>query len=177
MRNTYSYLLLSVAILFAVIVSCRQSSQEPIDVPVYIFPPQENQTEIETEDDTPVITAPQDDDEKEYVVRNIVVDQQNSVFSIGIPAGQREETRVTAQKPIDFWFEYLPAEAKLVVDGEEIQRDPFHWETKVKYTTSVTEFEYRISNTTGDYISYNLHLVPSISGQSVPVIIRQNWIP
>jgi hypothetical protein len=176
MKSIFSYLFLSIVVLCVAISSCRQTPQQTDDAPIYTFPPHENRPDTEPEPEMPVIPSPQERNE-DYTVRNIVVDQQNSVFSIGIPAGQREETEVNAQKPVDFWFEYLPAEAKLEVNGEEVLRDSFHWETKIKYTTSVTKFEYRISNTTGEYISYNLHLVPSVSGESVPVIVRQRWIP
>jgi hypothetical protein len=183
MKKIHLYIFLSIALLCVVVSSCRQSPQQPDipthqgpDVPIYTYPPQEDQPNAEPEPDAPVI-PPTQDSEEDYVVRNIVVDQQNSIFSIGIPAGQSEETNVTAQEPIDFWFEYLPAETKLEVNGVEVQRDPFHWETKIGYTTSVTKFEYKISNTTGNYVSYNLHLVPSAAGESVPVVVRQRWIP
>jgi hypothetical protein len=176
MKMLVLYLFLSIVVLCIAMSSCRQPLQQPDDVPIYTFPPQENQPDTGPEPETPVIPSPQESDE-DYIVRNVVVDRQNSVFSIGIPAGQREETEVTAQTPVDFWFEYLPAEAKLEVNGEEVPRDPFHRETKIQYTTSVTKFEYRIYNTTGEYISYNLHLVPSVSGETVPVIVRQRWIP
>jgi hypothetical protein len=178
MKGIHSSILISVAVLCILMLSCRQAPPQTDDVPVYTFPPQGDQpeTDITPEPETPAATETPDNNDG-YTVRNIVVDRNNSIFSIGIPAGQSEETEVTAEKPIDFWFEYLPAEASLEVNGEKIQRDPFHWETKVSYTTAVTDFEYRIDNTTGNYISYNLHLVPSASGETVPVVIRQRWIP
>lgn len=177
MKGIYSSILIAVTVLCVLILSCRQNPSQTEDIPIFTFPPQSDQPETDTTPETepPAVTQPQNDDD--YTIRNIVVDRNNSIFSIGIPAGQREETEVIAEKPIDFWFEYLPAEVMLEVNGEEIQRDPFHWETKVNYTTSVTNFEYRIYNTTGNYISYNLHLVPSASGEPVPVIVRQRWIP
>jgi len=176
MKKIYSYVLLSIAAFCLLMLSCQQPHQQTGDVPIYTFPPQGNQPVTEAEANAPPSPSPQNNEEG-YIVRNIIVDQQNSIFSIGIPAGQREQTEVTAEKPIDFCFEYLPAEAKLEVNGIEVQRDPFHWETKIGYTTSVTKFEYQISNTTGNYISYNLHLIPSAAGESVPVIVRQRWIP
>jgi len=160
MKKIYSYVFLSIAAFCAVMLSCQQPAQQTGDVPIYTFPPQENQPVTKPEPNALASPSPKDSEE-DYVVRNIVVDQQNSIFSIGIPAGQREQTEVTAEKPIDFWFEYLPAEAKLEINGAEVQRDPFHWETKIRYTTSVIKFKYQISNTTGDYISHNLHLIPS----------------
>ncbi len=106
-----------------------------------------------------------------------MVDEVNSVFSIGIPSGYREKTEVKAEELIDFWFEYLPAEAGLVVNGSEVQRNPNVWETKISYTASVTGFSYEITNTTGQYISYNLHLMPSVAGAKIPVTVRQLWVP
>jgi hypothetical protein len=176
MRNIYLYLLLVSAIFSMALLSCRQSSQQPGDIPIYTFPPQQNQPGAEPGSSTPVTPLPPDT-KGDYIVRNIVVDERNSIFSIGIPAGYREQTEVTAQKPIDFWFEYLLADAKLEVNGVEVQRDPFRWETKIKYTTSTFKFEYQITNKTGNSISYNLHLVPTVPGQSVPVVVRQRWIP
>jgi hypothetical protein len=175
MKKIRIFLFLCITISCIAVTSCRQTAEKP-KVPIYTFPPQENQPDVEPEPDIPVIPSPQESDEN-YIVRNIVVDGRNNIFSIGIPAGQTEETEVAAEKPVDFWFEYLPAEVKLEVNGEEIQRDPFHWETKLKYTTSVTKFEYRVFNTTGQYISYNLYLVPSANDEAVPVIVRQRWIP
>lgn len=176
MRSIYIYLLLGTAIFSIALISCRQSSQQPADIPIYTFPPQQSQPGSPPESSTKIIPSPHDAKE-DYVVRNIVIDERNSIFSIGIPSGYREQTEVTAQKPIDFWFEYLPVEAKLEVNGVEVQRDPFHWETKIRYTTSITKFEYQITNKTGNSISYNLHLVPSVPGQTVPVVVRQRWIP
>jgi hypothetical protein len=176
MKGIYTSIVISIAVLCILTLSCRHTPPQTDDIPIYTFPPRGDQPDNAPEQESPVITQSQDEEDN-YTVRNIAIDRNNSVFSIGIPAGQCEETKVTAENPIDFWFEYLPAEATLEVNGEEIQRDPFHRETKVNYTTAVTDFEYRIDNTTGNYISYNLHLVPSASGETVPVVIRQRWIP
>ncbi len=179
---TRHHLLLVLLLFTAVFLSCQQSPQPPSDlpgeIPIYAFPPQEKQPVNQPQSTPPVVSSPPSNEVKEeYVERNIVVTEQNSIFSIGIPAGSREKTEVIAQKPIDFWFEYLTAEATLEVNGTEVQRKPFSWETKINYTKSVTRFGYEITNTTGNYISYNLHLVPSITGKSVPVMVRQRWIP
>ena len=176
MNKICLYLGLLTVILCTVSLSCKQSYQRPGDIPIYIVPSQENQPGTKPESNAPIIPSPKDTKE-DYVIRNIVVDQRNSIFSIGIPVGQREITKVVAEKPIDFWFEYLTAEVKLEVNGVEVQRNPFHWETKIGYTKSVTQFEYQIFNTTGSPISYNLHLLPSVIGESVHVTVRQRWIP
>jgi len=179
MKNYNSYLPSVLLLLTAAfLLSCQQPQQSPGDVPIYTFPPREKQSGTPLQPDAPVLSSPPSSTPKEeYVERNIVVTERNSIFSIGIPAGSRETTEVIAQKPIDFWFEYLAAEAKLVVDGVEVPRNPFAWETKIKYTKSVTSFKYEITNATGSYISYNLHLVPAIAGESVAVVVRQRWIP
>jgi hypothetical protein len=117
MKGIHSSILISVAVLCILMLSCRQAPPQTDDIPVYTFPPQSDQPDTAPEQESPAITQPQDE-EADYTVRNIVIDQKNSVFSIGIPAGQREETEVTAEKPVDFWFEYLPAEATLEVNGE-----------------------------------------------------------
>jgi hypothetical protein len=179
----YIYLfLLVLSLLTVVFISCHQSTQPlnkiPGEIPIYTFPPKDNQPANQPQSTPPVVSSPPSNEAKEeYVERNIVVTEQNSIFSIGIPAGSKEKTDVIAQKPINFWFEYLAAEAKLEINGTEVQRNPFSWETKIHYTKSVTKFSYEITNTTGNYISYNLHLVPSMTGESIPVVVRQHWIP
>ncbi len=176
MNRIYVYLMMLTVIVGLSITSCQRTPRPPGDIPMYTFPPQNNQQVTTPEPKASINPSPKDKN-GEYIIRNIVVDERNTIFSIGIPSGQREQTEISAQKPIDFWFEYLPAEAKLEVNGIEVQRDPFHWETKIRYTTSVTRFDYQITNATGNAISYNLHLVPSQAGQSVTVVVRQRWIP
>ena len=174
MNNKTITLLLAIAILGTAILSCSKPSQP--DVPLSTYPPQENQPLTAPEPDTQTVPAPNNEPDKDAIVRNIVVDEHNNIFPIGIPAGQQEQTEISADNPVDYWFEYLPAEAKLEIDGKEIQRDPIHWEFKIAHTQSVTKFSYCIHNTTGGDIAYNLHLVPSLSSDSVPVIVRQRWI-
>ena len=175
MKIIYFYYLLATIVLSISLLACRQPA-EP-DVPVLAFPPREEQVNENPEQGLQESTPSQEEQDQGYVIRNIVVDNHNSVFSIGIPSGQQEQTKVEAEKAINFWFEYLPAEAKLEVDGTEVERDTFHWETKIRYTESVTTFEYCIYNTTRTYISYNLHLVPIASADSIPVTVRQRWLP
>jgi len=175
MKTIHSYVLLSIEILCIVVLSCKQSPQQP-DVQIYTFPSPEKQPIDEPESNASISPLPQENKEK-YVERNIVVTEQNSIFSIGIPAGSTEKTEVITEKPIDFWFEYLTADAKLKINGVEVKRDHFHWETKIGYSKSVTKFSYQIFNTTDNYISYNLHMVPSVAGETVPVVVRQRWIP
>lgn len=176
MKSCYLYLLLALLIVPALLLSCVKINQDTGDVPIYTFAPPNNQPGYSPQLNPPISSLPSSTDTgEEYIERNIVIDDRNNIFSIGIPAGYRENTEVTAQSPIDFWFEYLPAEAKLIVDGIEVQRNPFIWETKIRYTGAVTSFKYEIS--TGTYIAYNLHLLPAAAGAQIPVIVRQRWIP
>ncbi|MFC1905481.1 hypothetical protein ACFLXL_01590 [Chloroflexota bacterium] len=178
MRKFSLRLPLTFLMLSAIFLSCQKLPQSPSDIPIYTFPTKDNQQIDKSSSDPSVESSQLSNNAKDdYVERNIVVDERNNVFSIGIPAGSIEKTEVIAEKPIDIWFEYLPAEAKLEVNGKEVQRDPFHWETKISYTKSVAKFAYQISNITGQYLSYNLRLVPSIAGESVSVIVRQRWTP
>ena len=163
------------AIILAAILSASCSSRP--DVPIYTYKPDSIPPAASTPTTpAPVLGSPKQPAEQ-YVERNITVTEQNSVFSIGIPSGWDENTEVIAEKPLDYWFEYLPAEAVLEIDGKEIVRDITKWETKIAYTKSAIRFAYKIKNDTGQAISYNLHLLPSSPGNQVPVKINQRWIP
>ncbi len=108
--------------------------------------------------------------------RQLTVTAANSVFSIGMPAGYTEERQVTAQKPIDFWLEYLPSDnVTLQINGVDVQI-PDRWSNaRIGYTSSVTSFGYVIKNSSTQAISYNLHMVPSKAGDSVPVVTKEKW--
>jgi len=181
MKNIFIYSLITTLLLTGtVIISCTKP--EP-DVPIYTYSPDfdkqeenNNTTPAPTTNKPPALQAEPPSD-KNSVERNIVVDEQNSVFSIGIPSGQKEQTEVEAEQPVNFWFEYLTADAKLVVNGKEVERNPFIFETKIGYTESVTRFNYEITNSTGQMISYNLNIVPAASGAKVAVKVHQKWLP
>jgi hypothetical protein len=108
--------------------------------------------------------------------RQVTVTAANSVFSIGMPPGYTEERQVTAQKPIDFWFEYVPADnVTLEINGVAVQI-PDRWSSaRVGYTSSVTGFSYVIKNSSTQGISYNLHMLPSNAGDSVPLVTKEKW--
>jgi hypothetical protein len=108
--------------------------------------------------------------------RQVTVTAANSIFSIGMPAGYTEERQVTAQKPIDFWLEYLPSEnVTLQINGIDVQI-PARWSNaRIGYVSSVTSFNYVIRNSSTRAISYNLHMVPSKAGDSVPVVTKEKW--
>jgi hypothetical protein len=110
------------------------------------------------------------------VERQITITEGNSVFSIGLPAGYREERSVTAQKPIDFWFEYLTPDMALEVNGQTVEVPVRRSTTKLGYTTNVYNFSYVLRNLSAQPLSYNLHMAPSKAGDSVPAVTREKWI-
>jgi hypothetical protein len=171
-------ILIPITVLIAANLSCQGSNTIPGNVEIHTYPPANNESEFQMQQNgsstqnqlnSPNINRDQSVD------RNITVDERNNVFPIGIPAGYKENTAISAEKPIDYWFEYLPAEAILEIDGNEIQFDSSRWNTKIAYTKSVTNFSYQITDNSTSSISYNLHIVPSVPGQSVAVTIHQRW--
>jgi hypothetical protein len=107
--------------------------------------------------------------------RQVTVTDANSVFSIGLPPGYREERQVNAQKPVDFWFEYLTPEMSLTVNGVPVEIPIRRGTGKTGFTSSVTAFNYVMVNLSGQYLSYNLRVVPSKPGESVPMVTRETW--
>jgi hypothetical protein len=108
--------------------------------------------------------------------RQVTVTAGNSVFSIGMPAGYTEERQVTAQKPIDFWFEYLPTDnVTLAINGIATQMPARQGSARLGYTSNVTSFSYVIKNSSLQAISYNLHMAPSKAGDSVIVVTTEKW--
>ena len=108
--------------------------------------------------------------------RQVTVTEANSVFSIGLPPGYKEERQVNAQKPIDFWFEYLTPDMSLEINGVAVEIPIRRSSTKLGYTSNVTSFSYVMKNLTSQTISYNLRMVPSKAGDSVPAVTREKWI-
>ncbi len=109
--------------------------------------------------------------------RHIVVTQANSVFSIGVPAGYREERQVAAEKPVNFWFEYLTPDVTLEINGAAVEIPASSYRNpKLGYTAGVMSFSYVIKNPTTQPISYNLHMEPAVAGQSVPAVTREKWV-
>jgi hypothetical protein len=170
--------ILSIIILSTIaIISCSSSvpsSQD--DIHMYTFDQNDGSMTPTGEPPTPNQPVPNISDSQKYV-RNEVVTEQNSVFSIGIPAKHTEKTEVTAQKPVDFWFEYVPEDMQLKVDNQMVQRDPTQWELKLRYTENVTKFKYEVRNDSSGMMSYNLHIIPSSTGDSVQVTVTQLYEP
>ena len=107
--------------------------------------------------------------------RQVTVTEANSVFSIGLPPGYREERQVSAQKPVDFWFEYLTPEMSLTVNGAAVEIPVRGASGKIGFTSNVTGFSYVMKNLSGQYLSYNLRIVPSNPGEAVPMVTRETW--
>ena len=108
--------------------------------------------------------------------RHIIITESNSVFSIGMPKGYREERQVTAEKPIDFWFEYIGENITLTVDGNTVDVPARRTSSKLGYKSSVTSFSYTIYNYSSAATSYNLRMTPSKAGDSVPAVTREKWV-
>lgn len=107
--------------------------------------------------------------------RHETVTDTNSVFSIGVPPGYKEERRVTAQKPVDFWFEYLTPGMSLTLNGVPVEITAHYGAGKTAFTSGVMSFSYVMKNNSTQYLSYNLRVVPSTPGTSVPMVTKETW--
>jgi hypothetical protein len=169
------FILTIIIVSTVTVISCSSSipsSQD--DIHMYTFDQSDGNMTPTQEPPTPNQPAPNISDSQKYV-RNEVVTEQNSIFSIGVPANNTEKTEVVAQKPVDFWFEYVPDDMQLKVDNQIVQRDPTQWEFKLRYTQNVTKFKYEARNNSGNMMSYNLHILPSNAGDSVQVTVTQQY--
>jgi hypothetical protein len=154
---------------------CSNAQTDEPDVDIHTFP---------ATTDGPPATPPQTQQPldqpapptNEYNKRSIVVDERNNVFAIGLPAGYQEKREIEAQKPVDVWFEYLPQEIELEVNGVKVERSD-RWEFKIQYMSSITELSYTARNTSSQYLSYNLHIIPSAQGETVSVEVKEWWTP
>jgi len=164
-------MILSAALIFTTACCANPANPLPGGIKVYSFVPPEEQSQIPT---TPPATASPTTQSAEPTERQVTVTASNSVFSIGLPPGYKEERQVTAQKPIDFWFEYVTSDMSLEVNGIPVEL-PLRWSSKIGYTTNVTGFKYVMKNNTSQAVAYNLHMVPSKQGDSVPVVTKEKW--
>jgi hypothetical protein len=170
------------ALLFAyTMTACDQPESDNDQIKIYKFPPQDSS--VPSPDSTesqslssPTIPTTPNVNNQDVIERHIVIDERNSTFPIGVPPGQIEETEVIAERPIDFWFSYVPEDLKLEINGIPVERS-FRWESKIGHTTNVNNFKYTATNATAQYFSYNLHLVSLQAGESVSVTVRQKWSP
>lgn len=151
-------------------ISCN-----PLQQDIIVYPPGTGSPEdARTTPQSPIQQAPSASDDT--IERNITVTEANSIFSIGLPPGYMEEREVNAQEPVDFWFEYLTPGISLKVNGADIEIPADRRNSKLGYMGNVTSFKYIMKNLTGQTVSYNLHIIPSKSGESVPVVTREKWI-
>jgi hypothetical protein len=123
----------------------------------------------------PTSTTPPAVPVPETTERQVTVTEANSVFSIGLPPGYREERTVNAQKPVDFWFEYLTPEMSLTVNGASVEIPVRRGTGKTGFTSNVMGFSYVMVNLSNQYLSYNLRVVPSKTGEPVPMVTRETW--
>ena len=164
---------LSVALLFT---GCVCAPPDPLGGKIQVVGGggDESQNDQVTNSPPPQLTQ-QQSPPTGTVERHITITESNSVFSIGLPPGYKEERQVSAQKPIDFWFEYLNNEMSLSVNGQAIEI-PVRWSSKIGYTRNITSFSYVMKNNSGQYLSYNLRMVPSQPGESVQAVTKEKWI-
>jgi hypothetical protein len=151
---------------------CRPA--DPLQGGIKVYPGNTAGQDTQPTQPQPPIATPATD---KPVERQITVTESNSVFSIGMPPGYTEERYVTAQKPVNFWFEYLTPDVELIVNGKRIDIPQRRTSTKLAYTTDVFGFNYVIRNLTPQAISYNLHIEPSQPGSTVPAYTREKWTP
>lgn len=156
---------------------CMQSCNDPLEGEIKVFSSGAKGIEESPASPNQVTASTQiPPAANEYSERYITITESNSIFSIGIPQGYREERRVESEKPIDFWFEYVNPEVELVVDGSPVEI-PVRWSTdKLGFKSSVRSFSYTIYNSTSDFTSYNLHMAPSKAGEAVKAVTREKYV-
>ena len=166
--------LLAALIIITLAPGCQSCTPDPLQGGVKLYSGDKGGEEDQLPQVTPPPAATQTPavDTKE---RHETVTEANSVFSIGLPPGYREERQVNAQKPVDFWFEYLTPEMSLTVNGASVEIPVRRGTDKVGFTSGVTSFSYVMKNLSAEYLSYNLHIVPSIPGEAVPMVTWETW--
>jgi hypothetical protein len=176
MQNTSAAraVLLVTLIILMLASGCKACTPDPLQEGIKVYSgdkagEQEQPSQVLTPT-TPPQVPPVDTTE-----RQVTVTDANSVFSIGLPPGYREERQVSAQKPVDFWFEYLTPEMSLTVDGAAVEIPVRRGTGKTEFTSNVTGFSYVMVNLSNQYLSYNLRVVPSTPGEAVPMVTRETW--
>ncbi len=177
MDKTALKLVIAMAIPVVILIQsgCNAFACNPLQGGIKVYSGSKGEEPPQSQPPAPLVSQPpsQAGDTKE---RQVTITESNSVFSIGLPAGYREERSVTAQKPIDFWFEYLTTEMALEVNGQPVEIPVRRTTAKVGYTTNVYNFSYVLTNLSAQPLSYNLHMAPSKTGDSVPAVTREKWI-
>jgi hypothetical protein len=167
-------LLIKTSIAALLLTGLVTSCNDPLHGNLKVYPG--NNEEGQPPSNTYTAPAVTPSTKSETTERQITITESNSVFSIGIPKGYREERQVTAEKPIDFWFEYLGENVTLTINGNAVEVPVRRTTAKLGYTSSVTSFSYTIYNYSSAATSYNLRMTPSKAGDSVPAVTREKWI-
>jgi hypothetical protein len=168
-------LALLVCMVMIVLASgCQSCTPDPLQGGIKVYSGNKG-AEQEQPSQVPSPSIPQTVPPVETTERQVTVTEANSVFSIGLPPGYREERRVSAQKPVDFWFEYLTPEMSLTVNGAAIEIPVRRGTGKTGFTSNVMGFSYVMVNQSNQYLSYNLRVIPSNPGESVPMVTRETW--
>ena len=167
-------LLLAAMTIMALASGCRSCTTDPLQGGIKLYSGDKVGEEGQLPQAVPPPAASQTPavDTKE---RHETVTEVNSVFSIGVPPGYREERQVSAQKPVDFWFEYLTPDMSLTVNGVPVEIPVRRGTGKVGFTSGVTGFSYVMKNLSTQYLSYNLRIVPSKPGEAAPMVTRETW--
>jgi len=167
-------MLLAAAIVMMLASGCQSCTPDPLQGGIKVYSGNKG---LEQEQPSPVIPTPSPTPAPttDTTERHETVTDANSVFSIGVPPGYQEERQVNAQKPVDFWFEYLTPDMSLTLNGAKVEIPVSYGAGKTGFTSGVTSFSYVMKNTSKQYLSYNLRIVPSTPGESVPMVTRETW--
>ena len=163
--------LLAAMIIMVLASGCQSCAPDPLQGSVQLYSGNKG-GEPEQHPQAPLAPPQQASQTTE---RHDTVTDVNSVFSIGVPPGYREERQVSAQKPVDFWFEYLTPDMSLTVNGVPVEIPVRRGTGKVWFTSGVTGFSYVMKNLSTQYLSYNLRIVPSKPGEAAPMVTRETW--
>jgi len=176
MHKTVANLFISVALPLVLLLSgCNAFACNPLPGGIKTYSGSKGEEQQQVQPPAPLIGQPPAQPSS-TTERQITITESNSVFSIGLPAGYREERSVTAQKPIDFWFEYITPEMALEVNGRSVEIPVRRSTAKLGYTAGVYNFSYVLRNLSAQPLSYNLHMAPSKAGDAVPAVTREKWI-
>ena len=155
--------------------ACSAFACNPLQGEIKVYPGSKGKEPQQVQPPAPKVNQPPAQTNS-TTERQVTITESNSVFSIGLPAGYREERSVTAQKPIDFWFEYLTPGMALEVNGQPVEIPVRRGTAKLGYTTNVYNFSYVLRNLSAQPLSYNLRMTPTKTGDSVPAVTREKWI-
>jgi hypothetical protein len=164
---------LAAVIIVTFAMGCSVFPNDPLQGNLKVFPG--NSDEGFQPPSSPPVASPPSVQVSTPTERSIVITESNSVFSIGIPAGYKEERQVFAEKPVDYWFEYVSPETTLQINGIKVEVPIRRTGARLGYTAGVTSFSYVMVNPTSQMVSYNLRITPSKKGEQVPASTIEKW--